>query len=183
VLLVEEGATSRCLDLRMPAELESQIDALERWVCAQLNDRGGQLNWSALPRQLSSSGALLKQGLASHEQARRNSRASAVSLGLGRLMQQPEFERSESLRPLLELVELEPQQVLRSDAVLSRGGVWIGREHPHPALHHCSVVQASYGNRSGGVGQVALIGPMRMAYATARSAVEAVAAYLDRLLR
>ena len=182
VLLVEEGATSRCLNLRMPAELGSQMDALERWACDQLGDKGGQLNWRALPRQLSSSGALLQQGLASHQQSRRTVREGAVSLGLGGLMQQPEFERSESLRPLLELVEAEPQQVLLSEAVVKRGGVWIGREHPHPALHHCSVVQASYGNRSGGVGQVALIGPMRMAYATARSAVQAVAAYLDRLL-
>ena len=182
VLLVEEGSSSRCLNLRMPAELESEMGALERWACDQLGQRGGHLNWGALPRQLSSSGALLKQGLASHEQARRSSREGAVSLGLGGLMQQPEFERSESLRPLLQLVEAEPQQVLQSEAVLSRGGVWIGSEHPHPALKQCAVVQASYGNGTGGVGHVALIGPMRMAYATARSAVQAVAAYLDRLL-
>jgi len=32
------------------------------------------------------------------------------------------------------------------------------------------------------VGQVALIGPMRMAYATARAAVRSVASVLERLL-
>ncbi|MFZ9167811.1 HrcA family transcriptional regulator [Vulcanococcus sp.] len=182
VLVVEEGAASRCLNLRMPAELGAQMGALERWACEQLSSGGRQLNWGSLPRQLSSSGELLRQGLASHQQSRSSSRSGAVSLGLGGLMQQPEFERSESLRPLLQLVELEPQQVLQSTAVLERGGVWIGSEHPHPALRHCAVVQASYSSRSGSVGHVALIGPMRMAYATARSAVQAVAAYLDRLL-
>ena len=60
--------------------------------------------------------------------------------------------------------------------------MWIGAEHPDPALHQCAVVQASYGTGGGGEGQVALIGPMRMAYATARSAVQVVASTLDRLL-
>jgi heat-inducible transcriptional repressor len=44
------------------------------------------------------------------------------------------------------------------------------------------VVQAGYRTGSGGQGQVALVGPMRMAYATARAAVQAVAASLERLL-
>jgi heat-inducible transcriptional repressor len=44
------------------------------------------------------------------------------------------------------------------------------------------VVQASYGTADGSRGQVALVGPMRMAYATARSAVHSVASILQRLL-
>ena len=105
-------------------------------------------------------------------------------MGLGGLLSQPEFQRSESLRPLLQLVEEEPQRLLQSELALDpeRGGVWIGNEHPHPALQQCAVVQASYRTGSGGQGQVALVGPMRMAYATARAAVQAVAASLERLL-
>jgi heat-inducible transcriptional repressor len=43
-------------------------------------------------------------------------------------------------------------------------------------------VQSSYRARDGAVGQVALVGPMRMAYATARAAVQSVASILERLL-
>ena len=60
--------------------------------------------------------------------------------------------------------------------------VWIGSEHPQSALQACSVVQAPYHCGSDGRGQVALVGPMRMAYATARAAVERVARHLDLLL-
>ena len=62
------------------------------------------------------------------------------------------------------------------------GGVWIGLEHPHPALRECAVVQAPYRTGNGGQGQVALVGPMRMAYATARAAVQSVATILQQLL-
>jgi heat-inducible transcriptional repressor len=44
------------------------------------------------------------------------------------------------------------------------------------------VVQASYRTADGARGEVALIGPMRMAYATARAAVQSVATILQRLL-
>jgi heat-inducible transcriptional repressor len=60
--------------------------------------------------------------------------------------------------------------------------VWIGGEHPHTALSDCSVIQSSYRDGQGGVGQVALVGPMRMAYATARAAVQCVAKHLNHLL-
>ena len=52
----------------------------------------------------------------------------------------------------------------------------------HPALSGCAVVQAPYATASGAEGSVALVGPMRMAYATALAAVEAVAGTLSRLL-
>lgn len=105
-----------------------------------------------------------------------------MALGLGGLLRQPEFSRTESLRPLLQLVEEDPQQLLQARGAADLGGVWIGAEHPHPALRSCAVVQSSYGTGSGGVGHVALVGPMRMAYATARSAVRSVATVLERLL-
>ena len=105
-----------------------------------------------------------------------------MTLGLGGLLRQPEFERSESLRPLLELVECKPQRVLQPEQVRALGGVWIGAEHPDQALHQCAVVQANYRSGDGSIGQVALVGPMRMAYATALAAVRSVAQVLERLL-
>jgi heat-inducible transcriptional repressor len=180
VFLVEGGASASSLNLRLPHGSEHTLPALERWVSDQLAE--GSINWRSLPTQLQGCGDLLRQGLLSHQQARSVQPGSAVTLGLGGLLSQPEFQRSEALRPLLQLVEQHPQRVLQPALVSQLGGVWIGAEHPDPALHQCAVVQASYATAGGGAGQVALIGPMRMAYATARSAVQAVANTLEKLL-
>jgi heat-inducible transcriptional repressor len=60
--------------------------------------------------------------------------------------------------------------------------VWIGSEHPHKALGECAVVQCPYRTGDGGRGVVALVGPMRMAYATASAGVRSVAHLLQRRL-
>ena len=184
VFLVESATASSSLNLRLPAAVRAEVPALERWTTAQLDQQTnvGRIDWSTLPPQLRSSGSLLRQGLRSHRQARPLEQEGAVSLGLGGLLSQPEFSRSESLRPLLQLVEQDPQQLLQADGAGAIGGVWIGLEHPHPALRDCAVVQAPYRTGSGGQGQVALVGPMRMAYATARAAVQSVATILQQLL-
>ena len=184
MFLVESAAASSSLNLRLPAAVRAEVPALERWTTAQLEQQNniGRIDWSTLPPQLRSSGSLLRQGLRSHRQARPLEQDGAVSLGLGGLLSQPEFSRSDSLRPLLQLVEQDPQQLLQADGAGAIGGVWIGLEHPHPALRECAVVQAPYRTGSGGQGQVALVGPMRMAYATARAAVQSVATILQQLL-
>jgi len=183
VLLVDDGAGASNLNLRLPPAATAELGALERWASDQLER--GVLDWSNLPPQLRLSGAVLRQGLDSHALARRAVQADrAMAMGLGGLLSQPEFQRSDSVRPLLQLVEQQPQALLRSDRTedAALGGIWIGQEHPNPALHHCAVVQARYRSGDGGEGQVALVGPMRMAYATARAAVQAVAQSLERLL-
>ena len=180
VFLVEGGASATSLNMRLPHGSAGELPALERWVSAQLAE--GVINWQSLPPQLQRCGHQLRQGLISHQQVGASQPSNAVTLGLGGLLRQPEFERSESLRPLLELVECEPQRVLQPEQVRALGGVWIGAEHPDPALHQCAVVQADYRSGDGGIGQVALVGPMRMAYATALAAVRSVAQVLERLL-
>ncbi|MCP9792098.1 HrcA family transcriptional regulator [Vulcanococcus limneticus] len=187
VFLVEGSATTSSLNLRLPPGISGELPALERWAAGQLEGtpgavRGGAIDWGSLPPQLRGSGELLRQGLESHRQLGPLELGGAVALGLGGLLRQPEFSRTESLRPLLQLVEEDPQQLLQARGAADLGGVWIGAEHPHPALRSCAVVQSSYGTGSGGVGHVALVGPMRMAYATARSAVRSVATVLERLL-
>ena len=103
---------------------------------------------------------------------------SVVVHGLSELVSEPEFESTASLRPLLELIDDQPNTLISRGA---SGGVWIGDEHPQPALEACAVVQASY-RCNEGMGHVALVGPMRMAYATAKAAVQRVAHHLDLLL-
>lgn len=160
---------------------------LERWIQAQLEEPA-PLSWGRLPAELREGGALLRQALESHEQQRRGEAEAMVAAGLGGLLAQPEFRSSSSLLPLVQLVEQRPRQLLGPspaplDASISlREAIWIGHEHPQPALGECAVVQASYRCGDGAQGEVALIGPMRMAYATARAAVQSVATILQRLL-
>jgi heat-inducible transcriptional repressor len=171
---VGDAAAAQSLNLRLPQQAGHDIEALEGWVGEQL--RHGPIDWASLPPQLSACGAVLRQGLASHQQVRMETSQGTVASGLAGLLGQPEFRETASLRPLVELVEGAPQQLLQ------QGGIWIGAEHPNQALHQCALVQADYHSGDGGVGQVALVGPMRMAYATARAAVQSVAQTLSRLL-
>jgi len=187
VFLVEGPALTTSLNLRLPERIRPQVPILERWIHAQLEEAGG-LPWHRLPAELREGGALLQQAFDSHERQRSGEAEAMVAAGLGGLLAQPEFRSSSSLLPLVQLVEQRPRQLLgphvgelESAASLSEA-IWIGREHPQPALGDCAVVQATYRTADGARGEVALIGPMRMAYATARAAVQSVATILQRLL-
>lgn len=177
VFLVEGAAASTSLNLRLPASSGGELPALERWANQQLAGSSGGLRWGQLPRELEVSGGLLRQALDSHAQLQRQASAHTWASGLGGLLGQPDFQQGPSLLPLVQLVEANPQLVLGAGEA-----IWIGSEHPQAALAGCSVVQASYATAGGGQGQVALVGPMRMAYATARAAVRSVAQVLERLL-
>jgi len=184
VFLVEGAASSSSLNLRLPRGLDQQIPILERWLNAQLQrtDDGptaGPFAWDRLPAELRSSGSLLRQALGHHDHRQQDPEA-VVASGLGGLLSQPEFQRTASLLPLVTLVESHPSEVLGPNP--SDGSVWIGHEHPHQALNQCAVVQACYCCADGSQGRVALVGPMRMAYATARAAVRSAADLLQRLL-
>ena len=177
VFLVEGAAAATSLNLRLPPGGGRELEALERWANRQLANRGGALQWHQLPRELQRGGTLLRQALDSHAQLQRLTAGHTWASGLGGLLGQPDFQQGPSLLPLVQLVEADPQLVLGAGEA-----IWIGSEHPQAALAGCSVVQASYGSADGGQGLVALVGPMRMAYATARAAVHSVARVLERLL-
>lgn len=178
VFLVYGPTHTSSHNLRLPAGSEPELAVLERWLNDQLRTGGVSIAWQQLPRELATSGRLLRQLVEARALPCPGPRRDAVASGLGKLLAQPDFSHTASLRPLVQLVEEEPEQVLgpRPNAV------WIGNEHPHAALAGCAVVQAAYRSGDGGVGHVALIGPMRMAYATATAAVRSVASSLQRLL-
>ena len=127
------------------------------------------------------SGTILRDAIDSHRNSHSTFEPGAVFHGMSRLVAQPEFSQSNSLRPLLELMDSQPAAVVPM-VQSHQGGVLIGSEHPHEALVKCAVVHASYKSSNEGVGHVALVGPMRMAYATAMAAVQCVADHLDRVL-
>lgn len=174
VLLVEDSGRASHLNLRLPHGAAEELAAMERWTDRQLEQ--GVLNWDALPPQLQRSGGLLRSAL---DQPTPSGGEPTVVHGLSRLAAEPEFHSASDLRPLLELIDERPEALVNQG---SQTRVWIGEEHPHTALQTCSVVQAPYRCGTEGVGQVALVGPMRMAYATAKAAVERVARHLELLL-
>ena len=179
VVLVQGQALSTTLNLRLPADLETELPILERWVNTQLEAEGDSpIPWHRLPAELRRSGGLLRQALDSHAGIHSGENQHVVACGLGALLGQPEFSLTATLVPLVQLVEHGPHQVLGAldDAIL------IGDEHPHRALGRCAVVQSSYRSADGARGRVALVGPMRMAYATAHAAVRSVASILEKLL-
>ena len=182
VMLVESSNDASHLNVRFPLEAAVELEAMEMWIREQLLLSGnGSLDWSCLPTHLHTSGTVLREAIQSHRQSLSNLETGAVFHGMSQLVAQPEFSQSNSLRPLLELLDSEPSAVAPiNQSQLS--GVWIGSEHPHEALVDCAVVQASYRSSNQEIGQVALVGPMRMAYATAMAAVRTVADHLNRVL-
>jgi len=191
VFLVQGPALSSSLNLRLPLEAEANLVILERWANDSLRQGCGRIAWERLPEELRSGGAVLRQGLEDLERRGGSEPEWVVAAGLGGLLAQPEFSRTASLLPLVQLVEHRPEQVLGPLAPAAElappleapaDRIWIGSEHPHEALAACAVVQAPYRTGDGDLGHVALVGPMRMAYATAGAAVRSVAAILQRLL-
>jgi len=186
VFLVQGPDFSTSLNLRLGAGLEEELPILERWSNEQLRAGGdGRIPWERLPAELRRSGGLLRQALESHGRIRSEELDAVVAAGLGGLLAQPEFRHSSSVLPVVQLVEHGPRTLLGITGAqdpLATEAIWIGTEHPHAALGQCAVVQATYRTGHGGRGQVGLVGPMRMAYATARAAVQSVASILERLL-
>ena len=174
VMLVENSGHASHLNLRHPHATSDELDAIERWAEQQL--RGGSLNWEKLPTQLQRSGDVLRHAL---EHPSISAEPTTLVHGLSRLVAEPEFQSAQDLGPLLQLIDDEPMALISPGA---EARVLIGQEHPQSALEACSVVQAPYRCGHEGTGHVALIGPMRMAYATACSAVERVARHLELLL-
>ncbi len=182
VMLVESSTQASHLNLRLPNEAVNELEAMECWMREQLfQSDHGTLEWSALPPQLRLSGSILKEAIETHERSISIPNANAVFHGISRLAAQPEFSESSSFRPILDLMDSQPAAVV-PEGINSIGGVWIGAEHPHGALAECSVVQASYRSANEGIGQVVLVGPMRMVYSTAMAAVNSVAQHLNRIL-
>lgn len=105
--------------------------------------------------------------------------------GLRRLMDQPEFHKSVRLRSLVELVE--DKSLIRDifSRILPLEGVRIviGAENEEEALHQCSVILTTYGIPGEVGGILGVIGPTRMEYNRAITAVTYLSALMGELLQ
>lgn len=103
--------------------------------------------------------------------------------GTSYMMQQPEFKNPERLEAVLSLLDQRRALYKLFSSIMGPGvTVLIGRENPLEEMTECSFVGAKY--RIGGriVGTVGVMGPTRMDYRRAVSAVDFVVRNLENIL-
>lgn len=105
--------------------------------------------------------------------------------GTSNLLRQPEFGDPCVAMPVLELVEKSAELLrLMGRAIdLHHVTVWIGQEMHLPQASNISVVATGYGVGEEAYGSLGLLGPVRMDYERAVSAVRCVADNLSESLR
>jgi len=104
--------------------------------------------------------------------------------GLRHILTQPEFSRSQNMLGLMEV--LESKDVVRSllPEMLAEGGVHvvIGAENREDALKGCSMLTTQYGIPGEVNGALGVIGPTRMPYGRAISAVRYMGSLMSDLV-
>jgi heat-inducible transcriptional repressor len=101
--------------------------------------------------------------------------------GVANIAADEAFDRRETLRQIYETLERESSMLrLLREAAAQPVAVMIGRENPLPEMWEASVVAAPYGAENGAIGTIGVVGPTRMDYGAAISAVRAVAERLSR---
>jgi heat-inducible transcriptional repressor len=100
--------------------------------------------------------------------------------GVGNIAADIGFDRRETLRQIYDALERESAvlRLLREAAATSPVSVTIGRENPVPEMWEASLVAAPFAAGSA-VGTIGVVGPIRMDYQSAISAVRAVAERLS----
>jgi len=101
--------------------------------------------------------------------------------GVANIAADEAFHGRETLRQIYETLERESAilRLLREAAATSPVAVMIGRENPLPEMWEASFIAATYGAGGGAVGTIGVVGPTRMDYGAAITAVRAVAERLS----
>ncbi len=101
--------------------------------------------------------------------------------GMANIAAEETFQRRETLRQMLEAIERESEilRLLREAATSPAVSVTIGSENPVTGIWEASVVAAPYEAGGRAIGTIGVVGPLRMDYAAAISAVRAVAERLS----
>jgi heat-inducible transcriptional repressor len=101
--------------------------------------------------------------------------------GVANIAADETFRRRKTLQRIIEALEHESEmlRVLREAAETPPIRVTIGRENPMPEMWETSLVAAPYAAGGGAVGTIGIVGPTRMDYGAAISAVRMVAERLS----
>lgn len=121
------------------------------------------------------------------EQLDRSARRDIYRDGLTNILQQPEFAESRSARQVFELLEESNflERILAGALAPTVDGVQviIGGEGHWQELSNCSLVLARYGVSNRATGELGVLGPRRMPYGRAISAVRYVANLMSELIQ
>ncbi len=101
--------------------------------------------------------------------------------GVTNIAAEEAFQRRETLRQIYDALERESSvlRLLREAAAAPPVSVTIGRENPTPEMWEATVVAAPYAAGGGAKGTIGVVGPTRMDYVAAISAVRVVAERLS----
>ncbi len=103
--------------------------------------------------------------------------------GTSEMLRQPEFERGETIRGLMEVMEERRRLFsLLREVYVRQASVVIGSENRDPRIRMCSLVAAPYSVRGQYVGTIGVLGPTRMDYDRALPAVQFAAHALGEVL-
>ncbi len=104
--------------------------------------------------------------------------------GLQYLLEQPEFQSSDRLSPVMELFSDTGAmaKLLHQLTLPPKAHTTIGDENPLEKLRHFSFVVTTYQAGDRRMGQLCVLGPTRMNYPIAIAAVEAIAQALSKLM-
>lgn len=104
--------------------------------------------------------------------------------GLHLMLGQPEFALSQRVRGLLQMIEYRSllKTIVPPRSSAKKTQVVIGHENRAEAFQDYSVVIGLYGLRDSAVGNLAVVGPTRMAYAHAIAAVSYLTSVLSELV-
>jgi len=101
--------------------------------------------------------------------------------GVANIAAEEAFQRRETLQEMLEALERESEilRLLREAALVPPFTVTIGRENPMAEMWEAAVIAAPYAAGGHALGTIGVVGPLRMDYASAISAVREVAERLS----
>jgi heat-inducible transcriptional repressor len=181
------GVTKRVLSYDKPLDR-----GLVEWASSFLNEALGGMDIGARTTR----GKLADPGLSESEQAFLDTLAPAFTEledtagdtlyvdGAARLLSEHRFQELPQLAELMDALEHRVLllAVLRESLTEPSVYLRIGSENPAPELQSLSLVAANYGLARRNLGAVSVIGPMRMDYPRAISAVRQAARELSRFV-
>lgn len=115
---------------------------------------------------------------------RTGSHGSVSQSGLLNMLSQPEFQRGDFARRVVEVLEGGGLVSQIAERVTGEPGVHviIGSEHGIEQMAACSIVTAAYSTQRGGYGLLSVVGPTRMHYERTISSVYYVSRLLSQML-
>jgi heat-inducible transcriptional repressor len=186
LVVLESGRVEKRLIEVQREPGEEEVERISRMLTEESRQRSLPAARTALGRRAGSLSRGLERTILDHVTDALRSIEEAAEAehvfmsGVANIATEQAFERRESLRQIFEALEQESQvlRLLREAAANPSVSVTIGKENPVPEMWEASVVAASYGAAGRSAGTIGVVGPTRMDYAAAISAVRAVS---DRL--